>query len=427
MQFGSVHPGTSAGTNEPVIQMPIPIDMESVPAFAFTTQPAGPASATASRSTDAGPLPPPPIGDGSGSGSNILLNHNFTGYELKGPTVDAAPVLAQSLPSLASSLGATPLALTAPWAPQSMAPTGATLVYQPGPGSGSPLVHSNNSSQVVINDPRFTAIAAAANAASPYPGGTTWVAVGPNGQLTGQQAYTPGPGMLTGQQAYAAGPGMLPPGGHLMTPGVMGQQSAMMMRPMPALEPIAVHAAMLSGICEWIPLTPRGGAPEPVMPSRCDGGFKMFIGQARHETSVINVVEIFDRLAGVSPILVKPAGRGCFIAFVSTFEAAQRLASFHRRVLMDYGGCWHASTAAAVERLTEYTQSPQFRQVADAKLPKQALVVEYQPQMSTLVHPHHPPQFHPHQQYHQLQAHALQYMPQGFPPPHLGYQPVLYN
>jgi hypothetical protein len=141
-----------------------------------------------------------------------------------------------------------------------------------------------------------------------------------------------------------------------------------------------VHGAVLAGVCEWVPFTPRPrGAVDLSTSARFDSGFKVFVGQTRHETTVGNIMELFEHAARIAPLMVRPAGKGCFITFVDSADACHRLTQLHRRVLMDHGGAWHAATPAAAERLAEYVASTQFRHVADAKLPKQPLVVEYQP------------------------------------------------
>uniref|UniRef100_A0A7S1PPD1 Uncharacterized protein n=1 Tax=Neobodo designis TaxID=312471 RepID=A0A7S1PPD1_NEODS len=151
-------------------------------------------------------------------------------------------------------------------------------------------------------------------------------------------------------------------------------------QPAPPPPPQApMHTQALSAECKWIELPDTMRRAAPRAGNANTGGAKVFVGQARHETTPAHIAAIFEMLGGASPTVIRPAGKGCFVTFFCDIPTARNVSRLNRRLLLDHGGAWYAESDSAVVTMHNYVNGSAFRNVGQMKLPKQPMVIEYQP------------------------------------------------
>jgi hypothetical protein len=185
------------------------------------------------------------------------------------------------------------------------------------------------------------------------------------------------------------------------------------------IRPQPIHHVALSGAVDFLETPP----PHVTMPQTPPHGpatevRKVFFGRAKYECDIGVLCWMIRELSGVSPVVARAAGRGCFVGNMATDADVDAVCQWHRRVLHDHTGVWVARTEHQVAVLAGYMASRGFQDRCH-RLPRDAMVVERQERhqdgswqaCAAAAPAPRPPAKHVHH-------HAFAIGPPGFPPHH---------
>ncbi|RNF06777.1 hypothetical protein TraAM80_03698 [Trypanosoma rangeli] len=147
--------------------------------------------------------------------------------------------------------------------------------------------------------------------------------------------------------------------------------NALLQDPLPST---VVHRA-LHGKCRFIQfpqLAPFEPPPQP--PARTT--FPLFVGQVRFETTQAELIWLIRRTSGACVLTVEGRGSGCFIMHLQSEAERGLVRQLHKRILFDIGGAWFARSSEEVDGLCEYVALRGPYLSKQAKLPRDAMVVE---------------------------------------------------